>query len=368
MREVAPRIFLCEEDETPGSDCGMLRVGTRGSALAVAQTTDVARALSDAGAEKVAIVRIVTHGDINRAPLTEMGGTGVFVTALRDALLKRQCDVAVHSFKDLPTAAAPGIVTAAVPVRADARDALITRTGATLNELPAGATVGTGSPRRKAALLACRADVRVREIRGNIDTRIGYVQNQLDGVVLAAAGLTRLGREDEIVEFFPLDGFPTAPAQGALSVETRDPAAPPARETAAAAGAAAAALACDQEILRIAAALTDPAAFLTAHAERGVLAFLQAGCAAPVAAHAHCTDRHMTLNARVYSLDGIHEVSVHTQEELPGNWQTAWPAQRDTLTVLAEKLGARAGAMLLEKGAAKIAPLHASKQDLGEQK
>jgi hydroxymethylbilane synthase len=192
-----------------------MRLGTRGSALALAQATPVAEKL---GAE---LVVIRTEGDASTAPLADLGGTGVFATALRTALLAGEVDVVVHSYKDLPTQPAEGLTIAAVPKRADARDALCAADGLTLDTLPAGARVGTGSPRRRAQLLSRRRDLEVVDIRGNVDSRLARVGTDLDAVVLAAAGLERLGRVDAVTEFLGIDGWPTAPAQGALAVEVR---------------------------------------------------------------------------------------------------------------------------------------------------
>src|SRR4051812_34185192 len=150
----------------------VVRVGTRASALALAQTTHVADALARLGGFEVQLVRVTTHGDRLTGSLASIGGTGVFVTALRDAVLDGRCDVAVHSLKDLPTGPAEGLVVGAVPEREDPSDVLVARDGGTLETLPAGARVGTGSPRRAAQLLAARPDLEVVDIRGNVDTRL----------------------------------------------------------------------------------------------------------------------------------------------------------------------------------------------------
>src|SRR5690606_11539911 len=152
-----------------------IRIGTRGSALALAQTGHMADKIRAVSGREVEIVRVTTEGDTSRASLSSLGGTGVFASALREALLAGECDLVVHSLKDLPTALAPGLRIGAVPKRADARDALVARDGLTLETLPEGASVGTGSPRRVAQLRARRPDLDVRDIRGNIDTRIGFV-------------------------------------------------------------------------------------------------------------------------------------------------------------------------------------------------
>ena len=263
----------------------VVRVGTRGSALALAQTQTIANSLSARGAE-VEIVTVTTHGDTSTESLSEIGGTGVFASALRDALLAAECDVVVHSLKDLPTGAMSGLVIGAVPKRADARDALIARDALTLDTLPAGARVGTGSPRRAAQLLSRRPDLTVVDIRGNVDTRLGKVASgELDAVVLAAAGLERLGRLDEATELLSLDGWPTAPGQGALALEVRS----------------------GEE--KLVSALDHKPSRTMVEAERAVLAILEAGCSAPIAARAFTDDGMLFLDARVYSPDGAQKVT-----------------------------------------------------------
>jgi hydroxymethylbilane synthase len=197
-----------------------LRIGTRGSKLALAQTGTVADALRAAG-ERVELVVISTAGDRSDRPVSEIG-VGAFTSALREALVSGEIDVAVHSYKDLPTAPDPRLVLAAVPAREDPRDALVARDGLTLGELPPGSTVGTGSPRRAAQLEALGLGLRVLPIRGNVDTRLAKVTSgELDAVVLARAGLARLGLLDAVTEVLdPLQMLP-APAQGALAVECR---------------------------------------------------------------------------------------------------------------------------------------------------
>jgi len=299
-----------------------VRIGTRASALALTQTGHVAADLTAAGLE-VETVRVRTEGDRSRASLAALGGTGVFVTALRDALLEGRCDVAVHSFKDLPTGAAPGLVVAAVPVRQDPRDALCARDGLTLAELPRGARVGTGSPRRAAQLRAARPDLDVVDLRGNVDTRLGRVAGgsgpgDLDAVVLARAGLARLGRLDAVTEVFDADLMLPAPGQGALAVE----------------GALAAALR----------TLDDPATRLAVTAERALLARLEAGCAAPVGALAQLVGDQLELQAVVAGVDGSRALRR----------TLAAPAAD---VAAAADLGTRVADLLLEDGAAELAPV-----------
>jgi hydroxymethylbilane synthase len=258
-----------------------------------------------------------------------MGGTGVFVAALRTALLNGEVDVVVHSFKDLPTAPTEGLAVAAVPPRADARDALCARDGFTLDTLPEGAKVGTGSPRRRAQLLARRPDLDVVDIRGNVDTRLGRVgsndpERALDAVVLAVAGIDRLGRADVITQHLELAWWPTAPAQGALAIETR-------------AGATS-----------VAAKLDHAPSHFAAEAERGVLARLEAGCSAPVAATAFLEDGMMFLSGRVYALDGSAQLTASHALYVADS--------KDPVGELA----ARVADELLDAGAASLAPLGGS--------
>ncbi len=246
-----------------------LRVGTRGSALARIQTDQFVASLPT----PVEIVPIVTEGDRSAASVAQLGGTGVFVSALRTALLAREIDVAVHSYKDLPTAPADGVVIAAVPRREDPRDALVARNGLTLGELPPGARVGTGSPRRAAQLHALGLGIEIVELRGNVDTRLGKVSSgELDAVVLAYAGLRRLGRDGEVTEVLdPIQLLP-APAQGALAVECR---------------------ASDDDAVGQLAVLTDPDTAVAVTAERALLSALAGGCTAPIGALAEVVEAEL---------------------------------------------------------------------------
>ena len=265
----------------------VLRVGTRGSALALAQSGAIAAAIADKAGASSELVRVKTEGDINTGPLAAIGGTGIFVSAVRTALADGRVDVIVHSFKDLPTAPAPGLTLAAVPTRVNPFDALCARDGLTLATLPAGARVGTGSPRRVAQLLRSRPDLRVAAVRGNVDTRLRFVSDgDLDAVVLAVAGLTRLDRTGAITETFGPDVMLPAPAQGALAVECRA-----ADLETAWYGPAVQALDCRE-------------ARAAAVAERSLLATLEAGCIAPVGAHATVDDGTLTLRAAVIAVDG----------------------------------------------------------------
>ncbi len=196
-----------------------LRLGTRRSKLAMAQSGQVADAVSQVTGRPVELVEITTYGDVSREHLAQIGGTGVFVAALREALARGEVDFAVHSLKDLPTAQPDELVLAAIPEREDPRDVIIARDALKLTDLPRGARIGTGSPRRMAQLNAyARAhgmDIETVPIRGNVDTRIGYVtKGDLDAVVLAAAGLNRIGRSDEVTDFLSVDTVLPAPARG----------------------------------------------------------------------------------------------------------------------------------------------------------
>jgi hydroxymethylbilane synthase len=187
--------------------------------MAVSQSGDVARLVTERTGRQVKIVGMTTFGDISKEQLTQIGGTGVFVSGVRESLLRGEVDFVVHSLKDLPTGAAPGIMLAAIPRRDDPRDALVARDGLKLADLPSGARIGTGSPRRAAQLSTLRTDVTCVAIRGNANTRLGKVRDgELDAVVLAYAGLARIGHTDLVSEIFEPDAMVPAPGQGALAV------------------------------------------------------------------------------------------------------------------------------------------------------
>ena len=260
-----------------------LRLGSRRSPMAIAQSRQVADMITERTGRQVEIVGVTTLGDVSRAQLTQIGGTGVFVSALREALRSGEVDLAVHSLKDLPTGPAAGIALAAVPPRDDPRDALVARDGAKLADLPAGARIGTGSPRRAAQLLGLRADLRCVPIRGNANTRLGKVQDgELDGVVLAYAGLVRIGFAHAITQVFEPEEMLPAPGQGALAVECRADS----RELAARLG-----------------AVTDQASMAAVTAARSLLEALEAGCSAPVGAYAAGLEQ-LRMRAAVMSTDG----------------------------------------------------------------
>jgi hydroxymethylbilane synthase len=260
----------------------------------MAQSRTVAEALTAATGESVELVEIVTDGDRSSKPVVQLG-VGVFVSALREALHAKEIDVAVHSYKDLPTAPADGLVIAAVPQRADPRDALVSRDGLRLTELGPGTRVGTGSPRRISQLLALGQQLECVPVRGNVDTRLRRVaEGDLDAVVVAAAGLARLGRLDEATELLdPMLMLP-APAQGALAVECR---------------------ATDTGLVELFGSLDDDLTRARVIAERALLAALEAGCSAPVAALADVSETEdgaweIYLRGAVLSLDGGNVVKL----------------------------------------------------------
>ncbi|MGC7150618.1 hydroxymethylbilane synthase [Paenarthrobacter ureafaciens] len=329
-----------------------VRIGTRASKLALTQTQQTADRLAAVGGFPVELVHIRTEGDVRTGSLSQMGGTGVFVAALRDALLAETCDVAVHSLKDLPTGAEPGLTIAATPKRVDVRDVLCARDGLTLAELPGGAKIGTGSPRRAAQLRAARPDIEVLDIRGNVDTRLGRVpglpgnatddvvegkSNDLDAVVLAAAGLERMDRLDTVTEYFETSVMLPAPGQGSLAIECRTSDAPQRGQAGGGEGVLAQALS----------ALNDDDTRLAVTAERAVLARLEAGCAAPVGAYAFRKGSMLHLEAVVCAVDGTRTVREKKAT--------------DGLTeVGATLLGIEVAEQLLAAGAAEIADLAAS--------
>ncbi|MCG5468835.1 hydroxymethylbilane synthase [Micromonospora sp. LAH09] len=300
-----------------------LRLGTRGSALAMAQSGQIAEALTAATGRPVELVEVITAGDRSSAPVHRLG-VGVFVSALRDALTAGTIDFAVHSYKDLPTAAAAGLHIAAVPARLDPRDALVAQGGRTLAELPPGATVGTGALRRIAQLHALGLQLEVTPIRGNIDTRLARVLGpdaDLDAVVLARAGLARIGRADAITETLdPMLMLP-APAQGALAVECRVD---------------------DQDLVELLAVLDHAPSRAAVTAERAFLATLEAGCSAPVAAYAELAEGddgdEIYLRGAVISPDGTRDLRLS---------RTGTPAD-------AAEIGKALAAELLDLGADSI--------------
>lgn len=302
-----------------------VRLGTRRSALATAQSQRVADLLFARSGQDVELVGIATHGDRSSEPLAQIGGTGVFVSALRDALLAGEVDLAVHSLKDLPTAAPDNLLLAAVPEREDPRDVLCARDGLRLADLPPGSRVGSGSLRRAAQLRLLRPDLEVVSVRGNVETRLGLVATgEVDAVVLAYAGLSRVGRLEAVTETLDPASMLPAPGQGALAVECRPD------------DAATMALVTPLDHWRTRAEVT---------AERALLSFLEAGCTAPVGAHAQLSgadgqQAEMVLEAVVASVDG----RTHVRTSATGSVEHAAQIGHDCAAkLLADGAGALVG-------------------------
>lgn len=263
-----------------------VRVGTRSSPLALAQTQWVCAWLSSKyPGVTVEVVRIRTTGDIrSNDPISAMAGRGIFVDAIEQSVLTGEIDFAVHSAKDLPARDAKGLCIAAYPPREDARDVLVCRDNCDLQSLPPEARVGTSSQRRASQISAVRPDLKVLEMRGNVDTRLRKVdEGEFDGIVLAAAGLLRLSLQHRISEWLSLDDFLPAPAQGALAVQVRDD---------------------DADLADAFSALNDAATSQAVGAERSFLARLGAGCTSPVAAYGTVRDSELTLGGFLHSRNG----------------------------------------------------------------
>ena len=317
---------MTDVDPTLASlDRSPLRIGTRGSQLATTQAGTIRDALIAAG-HPAELVIIKTKGDASDRPVAEIG-VGVFTAELRRALHDGEVDIAVHSYKDLPTAPEEGLVIPAIPVREDPRDALVASGGRVLGELPPGATVGTSAPRRVGQLRALGLGLEIRPLRGNLDSRLGKVADgELDAVVVARAGLARIGRTDAVTEAFdPVQMLP-APAQGALAIECRTD---------------------NAELVSILAGLDDAATRASVVAERAVLAALEAGCTAPVGAIAEVVEsidedgrtfEELSLRAVVVAEDGSDDV----RSSIVG------PTDR------AAELGRELAAELLDRGAAEL--------------
>lgn len=299
------------------ADPATIRIGTRGSELARTQAGHVRDALIELG-QPAELVIVKTAGDHNRHDPVEKIGIGVFTQALRHALREGECDMIVHSFKDLPTVPEDDMVVAAVPERVDPREALVSRGSVQLMDLPEGARVGTSAPRRVSQLRALRSDLDIVPLRGNIDTRMGRVEDDLDAVILARAGLERTGRIGAIAESLDVDVLMPAPAQGALALECRK---------------------ANEEIVAVLGKIDDAASHVRAVAERAVLNELEAGCTAPVAAYSTISeDGELTLQAGVFALDGSRQLL-----------QTATaPADK------ADELGRKVAQALLQRGAIEV--------------
>lgn len=305
----------------PGSDRqGTLRIGTRGSALARWQAGWVAAELRRHHPDvRVDLVEIRTQGDRDRnSPLAAIGGSGLFTKEIQRALAGGTVEVAVHSLKDLPTQAPAGLVLAAVPAREATADALIAPTHRTLAALPAGARVGTSSLRRRAQLLHQRPDLRVENIRGNVETRLRHaLEGRFDAVILALAGLSRLGLEGQVTEQLGPPGFLPAVGQGALGIECR---------------------ADDEVTRRLLAALDHPETRRAVLAERRVLADWQGGCTIPLAAWGRSEADRLALDAAVFDPDGRERISA----------SATGPFDEP------EELGREVARMLREQGAARL--------------
>lgn len=294
-----------------------LRLGTRRSPMAMEQSRLVGQAITERTGVEVALVGIESAGDVSRELLTQIGGTGVFVSSIRASLLAGDVDIAVHSLKDLPTGPADRIVLAAVLSRDDPRDALVGRDGAKLADLPAGAKIGTGSPRRAAQLRMLRSDVAPVPVRGNAGTRLTKVHSgELAAVVLGYAGLARIGRLDAVTQVFEPDEMVPAPGQGALAVECRDD---------------------REDLVALLSHIDDPVSRAATTAERSLLGALQAGCAAPVGAYAAGTEV-LRLHGVVMAADG----------------GTALRGSGSGTLTDAEQIGRRVAADLLRRGAGSL--------------
>ncbi|HLV61103.1 MAG TPA: hydroxymethylbilane synthase [Fredinandcohnia sp.] len=293
-------------------------IATRKSPLALWQADHVAQALRARTGREVELLPLVTEGDrILDAPLARIGGKGLFVKEIEQALLDGRADLAVHSLKDVPTALPQGLTLGAILEREDPRDALCAPRHLRLDALPRGTRVGTSSLRRRAQLLALRPDLEVVEIRGNVGTRLSKVEDEVDAVILARAGLVRLGLAERITEDLPVERMLPAVGQGALAVEMR---------------------ADDAEIAALVAGLEHPETRDAVRAERALLARLEGGCQIPLAAHATVEGDRLRLEARLGRPDGSSLLAARAE------------GVRDE----AEAIGVRVAEDLLARGAAEI--------------
>jgi hydroxymethylbilane synthase len=324
-----------------GSSPHTIRIGSRGSQLALWQAEHIGAQLRALGhAVEIEVIR--TTGDrMQGAPAADVpgevlapNGTGIFIKEIEEALAAGRIDLAVHSLKDLPTEIDARFTLAAIPARADARDALVCEESWGLHMLPAGSRVATTSPRRQAMILALRPDLCFVEMRGNIDTRLRkWSEGEADALVLASAGLDRLGRTENVHQRFSVDELCPAPGQGALALQTRSPHHPP--DT----GDPACDRARDLAIHAAVRALNDPAAEFAVTAERAVLAALGGGCQLPLGAYCHAVDEFWHLHAMAVSRDGD---------------QIAQGLHRAPLGMPAAELGAAAAGELIERGALEL--------------
>lgn len=307
-----------------------LRIGTRGSALARTQTEQVASRLREAGVV-VTVEVISTLGDRRHdLPVARLGGDGVFVRELEQALLDGRIDAAVHSLKDLPTAETPGLLLAAIPERASPFDAAVGRSAPRLAELPHGATVGTSSIRRVAQLRSIRPDLDIVPLRGNVDSRLRRLDaGEFDAVILAAAGLERLGLADRITEILRPPAFWPAVSQGALAIQTR----------------------ADDAASRRAVGVVDDAATRAAvAAERRMLAGLAGGCLAPIGGWARIEAEELVLGGRVFDVEAAPEPGPSPAAEL----RRPWSVDNDEVSTTAEALGSAVAELLIAQGANRL--------------
>jgi hydroxymethylbilane synthase len=294
-----------------------LRLGTRSSALARWQADWVAARLAEHGV-RTELVPITTKGDVTSGPLGAIGQTGLFTKEIQRALLDRQIDLAVHSLKDLPTDPVAGLLLAAVPARERNHDALVSARPTSIQSLPPAARIGTGSIRRRAQLLHVRPDVKVLDIRGNVDTRLRKLdEGQYDAILLAEAGLLRLGLDHRITEIIPYAMMLPAVGQGALGIETRSD---------------------DDAARRAVAVLNDLDTYHSVIAERALLATLRAGCLAPVGAWARVVDGRLQLDAAVLSCDGSERIAKSAEGNATEAEQLGAAVARELLAVGADRL------------------------------
>ena len=312
--------------------------------MAVAQSGGVARLITQRTGRQVEVVGVTTFGDVSRENLAQIGGTGVFVSALRDSLLRGEVDFAVHSLKDLPTGAPERIALGAVPARDDPRDALVGRDGAKLADLPAGARIGTGSPRRAAQIALLRSDVTCVPIRGNAGTRLAKVSDgELDAVVLAYAGLVRIGQTDLVSEIFEPDEMIPSPGQGALAVECR---------------------ADHTELIELLATIDHAATRAAVTAERTLLAALEAGCSAPVGAYAAFTSTRLQLDAIVLGVPAAPQQPGLDVSAAGGTMVIRERGEADATD--AARLGRELAARMLALGAADLMGAKTDRDDAHE--
>ena len=308
----------------------LIRLGTRQSALALWQAEYISESLESLG-HQVQLIKITTSGDVSTTPLGESGGQGVFTKEIQKALLDNRCDLAVHSLKDLPTEVIPELTLAAVPPREDTADCLLSN-GMRLADLPIGSNIGTGSPRRKASLLHIRPDLIVKDIRGNVDTRIRkLVEGKYDAILLAFAGLHRLGLQARITQKFSIDEMLPAVGQAALGLETRSD---------------------DSQTIEAVSQLDHMTSHAAVIAERSLLRSMRAGCLAPLACNVVVHNETIQLLARVFSPDGKKRIEVNHAADHALNSNELLPKKE--LYLLAEQLGREAASLLAEQGATEL--------------